>query len=158
MGCFDYACAVTGVSIASGEPVLQVVALDPHLASVYELRNALRHRQHIPIQDVLVRFGTYDQYGWIEEEDSGNLHPLDVPNFMVRREVADEIASPSVADLSDPLAVLEAVLTFMFLCRITPWASLVGMQHFDEAERQAHRWRIQLIEQTLAAKEQASLA
>lgn len=183
MGTSNYACGITNVAISSGDPVLQVVCLDGRLKDVYELRQALmRFRSESENnrvlfggtkmtpeeiaqaalelatesfnRDLIVRFGTYDNAGWIEEHERGELHPYRIPNFMVSRPIAEQIAREAgVSSVSDALDVLKPVLDFMHVCRLNPFATLVGLQGFDRIEMDYHLKRIELIQRALESKE-----
>ena len=75
----------------------------------------------------MINFGTYNDYGWISEVERGELHPMNVPNFMVKRSVAEEIARQyGELDVENPVAVLRAVATFLFVARINPSALDAG--------------------------------
>lgn len=85
-----------------------------------------------------IAWGTYDDYGWIDELDRPEGQS-DLPVLFVHREIAEKIALHMHANPEDPQAVFEALVTFADLTR-TPLSpiTLVGEQHhtMQELERQ----------------------
>lgn len=192
MGCFDYHCAITNVSIRHNDPVLHVVVLNDYYNTamrIYErlcdreiaIEENIRTGKHLIAKGVLIgdfppgqieedalracdmslaramkiNFGTYNDYGWIEEVDSGDLHPMSTPNFMIKREVVERIYKESGAtEPMTPVSELKVVALFMDICRINPFYSLSGMQHYDQKEHEAHLLRVELIKDALGRKEQ----
>lgn len=184
MGCFDYTCAITGVSIKHGDPVLHVVVINKYkeelndiISFINEYENympdgAMRFaKRYLPVEEhaayvekelksaidreMMINFGTYNDYGWIYEVDRGDIHPMDVLNFMVKREVVDRIfAESGEAGELTPFLALTIVTRFMWHCRINPFKLTSGAQHYNQEEHTAHLLRIELIKDALGRKEQ----
>ena len=170
MGCFDSTCSVTRMPVHVDDKVLLVCVEGKfriHLATTYELANVIyraRYESSRPWQDEVITslhqynpeysvfFGTYNDYGWIEEEDRiRGIEGEDISTFFIHKWVVDEICGCNSQTMPE-LEMLEKLCRFAFLARIQLFGNhLLGEQYGNDSphECEAHKLALSIMQKAV---------